>query len=51
MKLGREFIYFEAFDKNWSKLGLKSSDLEALEKIILDNPAVGDVIQGAGGLC
>jgi len=50
MKMNREFIYFKIFDKNWNRLGLDDTDIENLEKIILDNPNSGKVVQGAGGL-
>lgn len=46
----REFIYLKIFEKNWHELGLTSADLEELETIIMDNPVVGDIIQGTGGL-
>ena len=46
----REYIYFKLFEKNWQNLGLDDTDLETLEKMIMDNPKIGDIIQGTGGL-
>jgi len=46
----REFIFSAIFDKRWKELGFTDSDLQELEKFIMDNPEAGDVIQGTGGL-
>ena len=46
----REFIYFKAFDKSWSGMGLTDDDLDELEKIIMDNPDVGRMVEGTGGV-
>lgn len=46
----REFIYFEIFDKNWRNLGLTDKDLIELENTINNNPDIGNIIQGTGGL-
>lgn len=46
----REFVYFERFDKKWIKMGLTDSDLDDLEDMVLNNPDIGDIIQGTGGL-
>jgi len=45
----REFIFSAIFDKRWKELGLTDSDLQELEKFIMDNPEAGDVIKGTGG--
>lgn len=49
LKLTREFIYTAPFRKSWEKMGLTDNDLIELEKILLENPQEGDVIQGTGG--
>ena len=46
----REFIYYKIFDKHWSELGLTDDDLMALEIAIMENPEIGDLIPGTGGL-
>lgn len=46
----REFIYFKTFDKNWHNLGLDDAELINLEHLIMDNPIIGKIIQGTGGL-
>jgi hypothetical protein len=50
MNIRREFAYFKIFDKNWDKLGLNDFDLAELEQMILENPDVGKIIPGTGGL-
>ena len=46
----RTFIHLKTFDKHWNALGLTDIDLQALERVIMENPEAGDLIQGAGGL-
>lgn len=46
----RTFIITPAFERQWADIGLKDEDLRELEKIILENPQVGSVITGTGGL-
>lgn len=46
----REFIYLPPFEKNWSKLGLTDKDLQHLENLLINDPQLGDVIEGTGGL-
>ena len=46
----RTFINLKAFDKHWNELGLTDADLQVLQNIIMENPAIGDLIQGTGGL-
>jgi len=50
MKLQREFIYFKIFDKSWYEMGLTDDDLIKLENIIMENPSIGRIIQGSGGV-
>lgn len=45
----REFIYTKPFRDSWKNMGLNDDDLKQLEKILLENPQKGDVIQGSGG--
>ncbi len=45
----RLFIHTEPFRKCWKAMGLSDSDLSQLEKILLENPQKGDVIEGTGG--
>ena len=39
-----EFIYFEIFNKNWHDLGLNDADLVNLEKMNMNNPTIGKII-------
>lgn len=45
----REFIFTKPFLASWKAMGLSSDSLKTLEKILLENPKIGDVIQGTGG--
>ena len=45
----RKFIYTIPFRRSWAAMGLNDDDLPALEEALLENPQVGDVIQGTGG--
>ena len=45
----RKFIYTTPFRKSWSAMGLNDDNLLDLEAILLENPQVGDVIEGTGG--
>ena len=45
----REFVYTEPFRKCWKAMGLLEDDLKKLEEILLENPQLGDVIEGTGG--
>lgn len=45
----REFVFTKPFLNCWKAMGLSADDLIELEKILLANPQVGDVIQGTGG--
>ena len=38
------------FDKQWKAMGLTDDDLRVLQEQLLDNPRLGAVIQGTGGL-
>lgn len=45
----REFIFTKPFLASWSAMGLDTDSLRMLERILLQNPKIGDVIQGTGG--
>lgn len=45
----RKFVYTEPFRKCWKAMGLSDKDLSVLENILLENPQLGDVIEGTGG--
>lgn len=45
----RTFIYTEPFRRCWKAMGLSDGELPELEKILLNNPQIGDVIEGTGG--
>ncbi|MCL2427453.1 MAG: type II toxin-antitoxin system RelE/ParE family toxin [Oscillospiraceae bacterium] len=46
----REFIRLHEFERQCKKLGLNEDDIISIENIILDNPIIGDVIIGTGGI-
>lgn len=45
----RKFVYTMMFRRCWAAMGLNDEDLEDLEKALLKNPHIGDVIQETGG--
>ena len=45
----REFIFTKPFLASWKAMGLSTDSLKSLEEILLENPRIGDVIQGTGG--
>ena len=45
----REFIFTKPFLASWEAMGLDAESLKILEEILLENPQIGDVIQGTGG--
>jgi len=47
--MNRLFVYTEPFRNCWKAMGLSDNDLLSLEKLLLDNPHKGDVIEGTGG--
>lgn len=50
IEIQREFIHGKKFDEQWIKLGLTDDDLKDLQRILLENPKIGAVIQGTGRL-
>lgn len=45
----REFIFTKPFLVSWKAMGLDNDSLRLLEGVLLENPRLGDIIQGAGG--
>ena len=45
----REFIMTIVFDNLWDKLSLTDDDLSELQKTVMTNPGIGDIIKGTGG--
>ena len=50
LKITRKFILGSAFEKGWHELGLTDDDLCRLQKELLQDPKVGDVMRGTGRL-
>lgn len=46
----REFIMMPVFEKQWKAMGLNDANLKELQEMLLNNPQLGDVIKGTGGL-
>ena len=49
-EITREFIYIPSFEVKWKKLGLTDDDLIRLESDLLENPKIGKVLEGTGGV-
>ena len=45
----REFVFTKPFLACWNAMGLSDEDLRNLENALLENPQMGDLIQGTGG--
>ena len=45
----REFVYTAPFQRSWKAMGLNDADQKLLEEALLQNPQLGDVIEGTGG--
>ncbi len=45
----RKFVYTEPFRRSWKAMGLDDAQLPKLEEALLENPQLGDVIEGTGG--
>lgn len=48
--MNREFVETPIFTKKWQKMGLNDNDLWELQKSLLANPKLGDVIPGVEGI-
>ncbi len=46
----RLFVILPEFEKQWAKMGLNDNDLKRLQSELLENPEIGAVMQGTGGL-
>ena len=46
----RTFIETKYFTVKWKELGFTEEDLRRLQEELLENPKVGDVMRGTGGL-
>ena len=46
----RTFIRLESFLKAWEDIGLTEGDYQNLEDMLLENPQLGPVIEGSGGV-
>jgi hypothetical protein len=49
-EMTRTFIQTQEFSQQWRALGFDDEDLRHLELMIMQNPEVGVVMQGTGGL-
>jgi hypothetical protein len=48
--ISRMFVSTFEFDRQWERMGLDDEDRRRLENEIVDNPQIGPVMRGAGGL-
>ena len=48
--MNRTFIEVPLFSKRWIEIGLTDTDLFELQLVLLDNPDLGRVIEGTGGI-
>lgn len=46
----RTFVRMPAFEKAWKALGLGEAEYILLEDMLLQNPKIGAVIEGSGGV-
>ena len=46
----RVFVRLPEFEKQCKRIGLNEDDINEIETTLLDNPGIGDLIRGAGGL-
>ena len=46
----REFVVLPSFLAKWKHMGLNDDDMRRLEQELLENPKVGPVMQGTGGV-
>ena len=49
-ELSRLFVELPSFSAKWKALGLTDEDLRRLEWSLLENPKVGPVMRGTGGI-
>ena len=48
--LRREFVELPMFLKRWEELGLDDNDLFRLQKELIENPKIGNVIKNSNGI-
>ena len=48
--MDREFVRLPEFEKQCKRIGLTEDDVKEIEWELLVNPAVGDVMEGTGGI-
>lgn len=46
----REFVILPSFEVKWKNLGLDDNDLMRLESELINNPKIGPVMKGTGGV-
>ena len=46
----REFVRLHEFEKQSKLMGLDENDIREIENAILDNPSIGDLMPGTGGV-
>jgi hypothetical protein len=46
----REFVMMPEFDRRWKQIGLEDGELRQLQNTLLENPKIGVVVKGTGGL-
>lgn len=49
-EISRLFVELPSFRARWKQLGLDDSDLRRLQLELLEDPKVGDVMSGTGGV-
>ncbi len=49
-ELSRVFVELPSFHARWKALGMNDEDLRRLELMLLDDPKIGAVLQGTGGI-
>lgn len=49
-EMTRTFVQTNEFTKQWEQLGFDDEDLRQLELMIMENPEIGVIMQGTGGL-
>lgn len=45
----RLFVMTSSFERSWAAMDLGDDELEMLQSMLIEDPEVGDVIQGTGG--
>lgn len=45
----RLFVMTPGFERSWAAMDLGDAELEMLQRMLIEDPEAGDVIQGTGG--